>query len=301
MRITKKIFASAMAVCLGVVMGASPAFAADAPLKLDTPYKYTISISAGSGSFNGLDETLEVDSGDAINLSSYIDPSNVVLPDSKYYVKGLRLAGHDYGEEAVETLAFPVTEDAQYVVAYGLAKDQVAYTVNYVDAAGNQIADPQTFYGNPGDKPVVAFRYVDGYLPTTYNMTGTLKAGQENVFTFTYNAAPGVVYETVPGVAPAAPAAAPAAPAGAAAVADAAAAGEVLGEDGTPLATPTAIEDIDDNENPLASGEAQPGSEASANEMNPFVVAGVAVLLVVVIGAAALALRKRNKKASAEK
>lgn len=39
--------------------------------------------------------------------------------DDKYYVKGIRLAGHD---EPFASGHFPVEEDMQFVVAYGLKK-----------------------------------------------------------------------------------------------------------------------------------------------------------------------------------
>ena len=39
-------------------------------------------------------------------------------------------------------------------------------------------------------KPVVAYRYIDNYLPQAYNITGTLKEDSENVFTFVYTFIP---------------------------------------------------------------------------------------------------------------
>ena len=63
----------------------------------------------------------------------------------------------------------------------------VAYTVNYQDASGNSLAESQTFYGNVGDKPVVAYRYVENYIPDALALTKTLSDNEsENVFTFTY-------------------------------------------------------------------------------------------------------------------
>ena len=46
---------------------------------------------------------------------------------SKYYIKGVRIAGRDDYEAAA---SFPVTKDANYVVAYGVAANLVGYTVN---------------------------------------------------------------------------------------------------------------------------------------------------------------------------
>lgn len=82
---------------------------------------------------------------------------------------------------------FIVKGDADYVVAYGIKGNMVAYTVNYQDASGKSLAESQTFYGNVGDKPVVAYRYVENYIPDALALTKTLSNNEsENVFTFTY-------------------------------------------------------------------------------------------------------------------
>ena len=107
-------------------------------------------------------------------------------------MQGIRISGRD-NNAAVENSSFEVTGDQEYVVAYGIKGDQVAYTINYQDANGNKLADSQTFYGNVGDKPVVAYTYIDGYTPEYRNLTKTLSANAaENVFTFNY-----LPYETV--------------------------------------------------------------------------------------------------------
>ena len=77
-----------------------------------------------------------------------------------------------------------------YVVAYGIKGDMLAYTVNYQDANGKTLADSQTFYGNAGDKPVVAYKYIENYIPQALALTKTLSDNEsENVFTFTYTPA----------------------------------------------------------------------------------------------------------------
>ena len=84
------------------------------------------------------------------------------------------------------------------MVAYGIRGDMVAYTVNYQDADGNELAPSQQFYGNVGDKPVVAYRYIDGYIPQAAALTKTLSSNEaENVFTFVYEEGEsGTVVET---------------------------------------------------------------------------------------------------------
>lgn len=102
--------------------------------------------------------------------------------DSKYYVKGIWESGR---ERAVPS--FTVTEDRDFVVAYGIRGNMVAYTVNYVDGEGNELAPSGTYYGNVGDRPVVAFIYLEGWQPQAYNLTKTLAEDASlNVFTFVY-------------------------------------------------------------------------------------------------------------------
>ena len=95
------------------------------------------------------------------------NPDDVVT-DDKYYVKGIRLSGRD-NNETLAAPSFTVDKDADYVVAYGIKGNMVAYTVNYQDASGNSLAESQTFYGNVGDKPVVAYRYVENYIPYIFS------------------------------------------------------------------------------------------------------------------------------------
>ncbi len=85
----------------------------------------------------------------------------------KYYVKGLRKSGRDNSEtDELEASRYSVTVkgDADYVVAYGIKGNQVAYTVNYQDANGKELLASNTYYGNVGDKPVVAYQYVEDIL-----------------------------------------------------------------------------------------------------------------------------------------
>lgn len=173
-------------------------------------YKYQVTIFSGKqGAFSGTaglvvkgaDYSVS-NTADAIVIKD-LNPGDTVSfearsgavaldKDSKYYVQGIRISGRD-NNAAVENSSFEVTGDQEYVVAYGIKGNQVAYTINYQDANGNKLADSQTFYGNVGDKPVVAYTYIDGYAPEYRNLTKTLSANAaENVFTFNY-----LPYETV--------------------------------------------------------------------------------------------------------
>lgn len=108
--------------------------------------------------------------------------------DSKYYVQGVRPSARDNDMASLSASAFRVTEDEDYVVAYGIRGNQVEYTVNYEDEEGNTLAPSRTYYGNIGDKPVVAYLYIENYLPQALALTKTLSSdASQNIFTFTYH------------------------------------------------------------------------------------------------------------------
>ena len=150
-----------------------------------TPYTYKVTLSAGNkGTINGQNkiEQADIASGSTVTFNL----NDIQVTDDKYYVKGIRLSGRD-NDEALAAPSFTDDKDADYVVAYGIKGNMVAYTVNYQDASGNALAESQTFYGNVGDKPVVAYRYVENYIPDALALTKTLSDNEsENVFTFTY-------------------------------------------------------------------------------------------------------------------
>lgn len=188
-----------------------------APTDAKAEYSYKVTFYSGNqGDFNGSTQGLSVEgssysiekqdadsiviaglqAGATVSFDS--NAGAVALKDgSKYYIQGVRESGRDNDE--VASSAFYVDGDAEYVVAYGIQGDQVAYTVNFQDASGNQLAASKTYYGNVGDKPVVAYTYVDGYAPEYLALTKTLSANAaENVFTFTYRPAETVIV-TIPG------------------------------------------------------------------------------------------------------
>ena len=150
-----------------------------------TPYTYKVTLSAGNkGTINGQNKIKRenIASGSTVTFNL----NDIQVTDDKYYVKGIRLSGRD-NDETLAAPSFTVDKDTDYVVAYGIKGNMVAYTVNYQDASGKSLAESQTFYGNVGDKPVVAYRYVENYIPDALALTKTLSNNEsENVFTFTY-------------------------------------------------------------------------------------------------------------------
>ena len=77
------------------------------------------------------------------------------------------------------------------MVAYGVLTEPVQYTIRYHNASGQELAPSETYYGNVGDRPVIAYQYIEGYQPQAYNLTKTLSADpEENMFTFIYTPLP---------------------------------------------------------------------------------------------------------------
>ena len=148
-------------------------------------YGYKVTLYTGNqGTINSQNEmSINVSKGQMVSL----DLSQIELPqDSKYYVKGIRLSGLD-SVDNLDPATFVVNGDLDYVVVYGVKGNQVSYTIRYVDENGKQLSEATVLYGNVGDKPVVAYKYIDSYIPQSYALTKTLVENEkENVFTFTY-------------------------------------------------------------------------------------------------------------------
>lgn len=322
--------------------------------------RYTVTVYGGNqGTVNGEDSVTlgPVALGETVDFSEL----TVEVPaGSKYYAKGVRLAGLDNvrsdknrngqttaGEMTVMAATVQtdgrlagtatITEDTDFVVAYGILANRVAYTVTYTDADGNELAPARTFFGDIGDVPATAPVYIEGYLPDASLLTKTLVEDEsQNVFPFVYTrlapefqteenpetgdvtvttpggATTAPVYNTTPATAPTTPAATTA-PAGAGTAEGAAAEGaavettplttddgtEVVADDGTPLNAPQE-ESLDDDETALASGAEQPGNEAAAdsNAWVPWAVA--AAVLAAVIAFILVRASRKSKEEEAE-
>lgn len=305
-------------MCLGVgEMAATPATAHAA----DDPYAYTVRVYAGAqGTFAGGSDCYTFPPLAAGTQVEFHQGDVKLKDDSKYYVRGWKLAGHD-NDNATLFASLPVDSDMDLVVCYGVLGDNVGYTVRYVDAAGNELLPTENFYGNVGDRPVLAYRYVEGYLPQAYNLTGELYAdASQNVYTFTYSPIPAAENITVitPTPIPQGEGGAQAVTPGAgdaeatpegvpAAAVEGVQNEEVIAEDGTPLAQPVEIEDIRDEETPLASANALARPDVfneGAVLFSPTNLATIlgcaAVAMVAIAVALILVYRKRQHKAVAE-
>lgn len=194
MKTAKRILYTALCLCL-LLTTALPVSARE------EEYTYTIRFFSGKQGTFQTGEMMVFDGlhyGDRINF--YYNA--VTLNDnSKYYIRGIRESGKD-NSDSFQTSSFVVTGDMDYVIAYGILGDATSYTIHYVDGEGNALAPSETYYGNVGDRPVVAYVYIEGWTPQAYNMTQTLRSDPaDNVFTFVYTRA---VQPTpsVPGPAP---------------------------------------------------------------------------------------------------
>ncbi len=195
MKWLKYVCVSLLLLSVFVMADGKTAFAAE-----EEEYTYTVRLYAGNlGTLT--EEGIEIDSesasisysGDEIVITGlkyrdtvYITPqAAAVSMDDRYYVRGVKRSGRDNSE--AEAPSFSVGSDRDFVVAYGVSGETVAYTVNYVDMDGREILTSDTYRGNIGERQYISSRYIDGYQPQVLNMVKTLSANEaENVFTFQY-------------------------------------------------------------------------------------------------------------------
>ena len=167
---------------------------------------YTVRIYGGDSEVGEL-------KADAVPMQTVADGGSVTftedmveVKDPRYYPKGFREAGHDNNPLITFGAKVKITRDTDFVIAYGMKSTAVKYTVRYRHATtGADLIGAQTFYGNVGDKPVVAFLYLENYMPQAYNLTKTLSATEsENEFIFLYEPIPQVQNNGAAQVVPAA-------------------------------------------------------------------------------------------------
>lgn len=282
-------------------------------------YKYKVVFMYGlHGTKTGEAYSIEARNGEEIELPA--------LPEGEgiYTAKGWHVSGKD---QIWVSGSYPVTEDTVFVASYGVSGDMFSYTVNYVDQAGNVLEQPETFHAKKGEKPVVAYKYIENYLPVeTKAFTFTVESdGMQIEFVYRLveeneqEQQEGEVIEEVivqpaegegnaaaPAVNPA-----PAAPDNPAVNPDNPAVnpddqGETIDDNETPQAEPAEIIDLDEQDTPLAPPEEidddkTPQGNTDNNGTGP---AGNAVLVGGIAGGALIFLlllflfrrRKQNTK-----
>lgn len=289
----RKLAVLAVTFCLIMGTMAVSSFAA---------YENEMTVSAGNGSFSGsVPENIKSvtpvtgTSGSLTIVDKDGNSSSVsVTPPENHFVSGVRIAGHDEVLTGTQTLD---KKDVELVVTYGLKSNMVKYTVNYTNAAGGTVPGlpaSEEFYGVIGDKPVVSYKYAEGYLPQAYRLTGTLSDG-ENVFEFVYYQvdAEGNVIVINDGTTTVTGGGAGAGAGGAGAGAGAGN-GTAIGDNATPLADgPADIVDIDDNGTPKADADDVEAEDGKTPLSMPVKIGGIAAILAVIAALVAY-LAKRN-------
>lgn len=296
----RKTLIAFLVMTLALVFTAAPAaFAAE---NTTDNYETTYTVKVYPGLKGTLDTTEYKGHHYGETFKGNLSANDVKVNNSRYYAKGFRLTGHDNSEYVTSLSDFAVTKDLSYEVAYGVKGKMVSYTAKYVDGNGKPLAPEDTFYGNIDDKPTVAYKYVNGYMPASYTMGKTLKENEaDNVFEFIYTKTakqtPAPVNPAAPGNANNANAAANGGGAGVGANngagANNAGAGNTatIGNDATPLANgPAQYTDLDNEPTPTTV----PSANASPSIL-PFVLGGIAALIAAVI-AAILIMRRRSEQ-----
>lgn len=192
-----RVGAILIVICMIAAL-ALPALAADtsadapADTSSDAAYSYTVRVFPGDkGTVDGKKDPIVrvVEPGYEWNGSDFDYGERAASGTDKYYVRGIREAGRDNNTtNNLINPSFTVDRDIDLVVAYGIKGSDVTYKINYVEYGSNkQLLEPRTYHGNIGDKPVVAYLYIDGYVPQYKNVTGTLDADPtKNEWTFYY-------------------------------------------------------------------------------------------------------------------
>lgn len=189
----RSMFVRAAAVVIAICLAAAlalPAFAADPSGRTDEPYTYTIRIFPGNKGTvdNGTDPIVitGVKAGYEWTQNDYEKyTARAQVPEnSKYKVTGIRESGKDNN---TRNRAFTVDRDYDLVVCYGIPGSEIKYTVHYLEYGNNTVLhEPDEYYGNIGEKPVVSYRHIENYTPQYLNLTGTLESGSANEWTFYY-------------------------------------------------------------------------------------------------------------------
>lgn len=225
-----------------------------------------------------------VKDGDQVRLNM----DKVTVTNGKYYVKGMRIGGRDNTKtnEVVRTV-HNVTSDGNYVVSYGVAGDQVRYTVRYLSETGETLREEETFYGPKDELVIVGYHYIEGYQPQAYNLGKTLTGDEsENVYDFIYTPRPEVVTTTV--VETEGPATATGTAGGNATQAETAGAGTGVAGTGAQnnpeeATEPEEYENIDENQTPQANA-GEKGKESGGSSDQTMIIGGIGaggILLIV--------------------
>lgn len=275
------------------------AFAATAVYGAEDEYGHTMTVSAGNGSFESGETVLDATTAEPVTADPeankiLINDEEVIVkpPTEDHFVTGLKFTGHDNSQVLDKKISVSEeNEDIDLVVTYGLKSEMVGYSIYYLSAKdGSDLRPSEKHYGVNGSKPVVSFKYVEGYLPNAYNETRTISRGGDNTFYFYYyevdhNGNP-IIIDNNDGDGNADGTAGNNGGGGNAnGNANAANPGTaVLGDNAVPTADgPANLVDLDDNEAPLAPGaesdEEKGGLSGFAMGLIGIIIAGILIVL----------------------
>ena len=189
----KRFLVTALLITVMIMAGTATTVFADVST---TAYDYTITVYAGqqghfeapsTGTVSNNGKTLKITASQGEMVTIDQSTTGIKLDNSEYYLRGFRETGHDNDEE-MAVASFEVDKDVSYEAAYGLKGGMVKYTVKYLDEKRKALRKAEEFYGMVGDKPVLSYRYVEGYQPNAYNLKKTLSEDEtKNLFEFTYS------------------------------------------------------------------------------------------------------------------
>ena len=315
----KRFLITALIFAVMIFMAGTLSVFADVGSK---PYEYTIKVYAGlEGHFESPSIGTVSDGGKTLTIKSKptVDPitkavtfeqvtidqstTGFKLDNTEYYLRGFRQAGHDNDEE-MSAPTFDADQDIAYEAAYGLKGGMVKYTVHYQDEDGDDLIPSEEFYGRPGDKPVVSYRYVEDYQPNAYNLKKTLSENEsENVFIFTYSKNPGGGGGGAGGGGAGGAGGAGAGGAGAGG-AGGAGDGTNIGDGATPQAGPADVVDLDDNQTPTTDGSGVDGTDGTTDIDDnksptadwPLIGGGAALLAAIAAAVLILVRRRKNEE-----
>ena len=182
MKTIKRLSVLLLVVLLFTTVVPSQAFAANR--------QYTVRIYAGNyGTFSGGGKVFVDNTKPYSETARYDYPA--VTPSDGYYVKGIKESGKDASvtENKPILTQYKVSEDRDYVVAYGIKGKDTSYTVHYVlKGSTTELASPKTFYADVGDTVLPAAVFIDGYQPDPEPKAQKIKGNDS--FTVTYSKLP---------------------------------------------------------------------------------------------------------------
>ena len=145
--------------------------------------QYVVRVSAGNkGTIPGYDNapySVTLPYGSTLPIPD-------AVPADGYYVKGIKESGKD-----TFMTGYRVTQDQDFIVVYGVKGREVRYVIRYLEYGTNTVlAEEQTFYADPGDKPVSSYIYIEGYQPYLRTTKTLVEDESQNVLFAYYTVIP---------------------------------------------------------------------------------------------------------------